>query len=50
MLKDMAHLLPDFPSLTEHKLSQVFRLIKCFVTTKSTGPDKIPVIVLKNLS
>lgn len=50
------HLLPDFPPLTEHKLcnltiltQDISKSVKNLDFTKVTGPDKIPVIVLKYL-
>ena len=56
-LDDHGHPLPVFPSRTESRLSnfhvsvgEVARCIKNLDTNKATGPDNIPVIVLKHLS
>lgn len=49
--------VPDFPSLTQHKLCdliisapEVYKLIKKLDSTKDPGPDEIPAVVLKDLS
>ena len=56
-LDDHGHPLPDFPSRTQARLSsfkvsarEVALCIKDLDPNKATGPDNIPVIVLKNLS
>ena len=56
-LDDLGCPLPDFPPVTDEKLSdfkvsagQVASLIKELDATKATGPDNIPVVVLKHLS
>ena len=56
-LNDLGYPLPDFPPVTDEKLSdfkvsagQVESLIKELDATKATGPDNIPVVVLKHLS
>ena len=55
-LDDQGHSLPDFPPLTDNYLSEVNitardvgKLIDALDTTKSTGPDNIPSIVLKKI-
>ena len=56
-LDDLGCPLPDFPPVTDERLSdfkvsagQVASLIKELDATKATGPDNIPVVVLKHLS
>ena len=56
-LDDSDHPLPEFPSRTDCVLSDfrvtvkdVSRLIHDLVSSKATGPDEIPVVVLKNIS
>ncbi|KAI8485267.1 hypothetical protein Bbelb_370140 [Branchiostoma belcheri] len=56
-LDDQCCPLPDFPARTENILSNikisardVAKLIKDLDANKATGPDNIPVVVLKNLS
>ena len=55
-LDDLGFLPPDFPQITDEKLceskvsaGQIAKLIKDLDSTKATGPDGIPVVVLKNL-
>ena len=56
-LDDLGHPLPDYPSKTDSSLSnftvsakEVASLISGLDSTKATGPDNIPVMVLKNIS
>ena len=56
-LNDKGHALPDYPSKTDKSLNsftvsakEVAKLIKALDSTKATGPDSIPVVVLKNIS
>ena len=56
-LDDQGCLPPDFPPLTDERLcdlkvsaGQISKLIKELDSTKATGPDSIPVVVLKHLS
>ena len=56
-LDDTGHPLPDFPSRTDHSLNtfkvtvkDVSKLIKNLQSGKATGPDGIPVVVLKRIS
>ena len=56
-LDDSNHPLPGFPSCTDSLVSdikisvkEVSRLIHDLESTKATGPDQVPVVVLKNLS
>lgn len=53
----LGYLLPNFPHFNEHNLSntlisvrEVSRLIKSLDPSKATGPDKIPVVILKNIN
>ena len=55
-LEERGHPLPDFPSRTDSLLSNITVTVKDIATrirnldsTKATGPDDIPVIVLKNI-
>lgn len=57
MLDDKGHPFLDFPQFTEYKLSNIFItgqegwwLIKSLDTKNITGPDEIPVGVLKNIN
>ena len=56
-LDDQGCLPPDFPPITDEKLceskvtaGQIAELIKDLDSSKATGPDDIPVVVLKHLS
>ena len=56
-LDDRGCLPPDFPPVTEEKIcdlkvtaGQISKLIKELDSTKATGPDSIPVVVLKHIS
>ena len=56
-LDDQGHTLPDFPQLTDNQLNkfsvtakEIGKLVKGLDSTKATGPDGIPVVVLKNIS
>ena len=56
-LDDQGHTLPDFPQLTDKQLNkfsvtakEIGKLVKGLDSTKATGPDGIPVVVLKNIS
>ena len=56
-LDDQGCLPPEFPNLTDERLcdlkvsaGQISKLIKELDSTKATGPDSIPVVVLKHLS
>ena len=56
-LDDLGCSPPDFPPVTDEKLcdlkvsaGQISQLIKELDSTKATGPDSIPVVVLKQLS
>ena len=56
-LDDSNNPLPDFPPQTANSISsfkitvkEVSRLIRDLDSSKATGPDEIPVVVLKNIS
>ena len=56
-LDDKGCALPDYPTKTDKSLSnftvsakEVAKLIRALDSTKATGPDNIPVVVLKNIS
>ena len=56
-LDDHGHPLPDFPQLTDCLLSkfsvtskEIGKLVRKLDSTKATGPDEIPVVVLKHIS
>ena len=56
-LDDSNNPLPDFPSQTAYSIAnfkvtvkEVSKLIRDLDVSKATGPDEIPVVVLKNIS
>ena len=56
-LDDQGHEVPFFPTVSENQIDtpwvtakDVARRIRELESSKATGPDKIPVVVLKNLS